>query len=144
WLWRDAPVRTIREKINGNLMRLNLSRWSDRSNYFLGRWYDLDMQLLMADLVKSQDTIVDVGAHRGEFALAASRVVGSSGKVICFEPNPHSVRILKDEIELNKIHNVIIYTCGLADRNDVLTLMVNNGIGHFGTVPYKEEDLTFS
>ena len=70
----------------GNLIQLDLSKWSDRSYYFLGRWFDLEMQLLMADLVKSGETIVDIGANRGAFALAASRVVGSGGKVICFGP----------------------------------------------------------
>jgi hypothetical protein len=88
WLWIGGPVKTIREKLHGNLMRLDLSNWSDRLNYFLGRWYDLEIQLLMADLVKPGQTIVDVGAHRGEFALAASKLVGKSGRVICFEPNP--------------------------------------------------------
>jgi FkbM family methyltransferase len=144
WLWTDAPVKTIREKMYGNLMQLNLSKWSDRSNYFLGRWYDLEMQLLINNLVKSGETIVDVGAHRGEFALAASRVVGSGGRVICFEPNPNSIKSLKDEIGLNKICNVTVHSCGLADQNDILTLTVNMGIGHFGTEPYKEGNLMFS
>ena len=114
WLWVGTPVKTIREKMYGNLMQLNLSKWSDRSDYFLGRWYDLDMQLLLADVVKSGETIVDVGAHRGEFALAASRLVGSHGKVICFEPNPNSIESLKDEIELNKICNITVHPCETA------------------------------
>ena len=144
WLWTDAPVKTIREKMYGNLMQLNLSKWSDRSDYFLGRWYDLEMQLLINNLVKSGETVVDVGAHRGEFALAASRVVGSSGMVICFEPNPNSIKFLKDEIELNKISNITVHPCGLADQDDILTLTVDDGIGHLGNVPYKEDNLMFS
>ena len=144
WLWTDAPVKTIREKMYGNLMQLNLSKWSDRSNYFLGRWYDLEMQLLINNLVKTGETIVDVGAHRGEFALAASRAVGSRGMVICFEPNPNSIKSLKDEIELNKICNITVHPCGLADQDDILTLTVDDGIGHLGSVPYKEDNLMFS
>jgi hypothetical protein len=42
------------------------------------------LQLALIKFVKRGETMIDVGAHRGEFALAASKVVGSHGKVICF------------------------------------------------------------
>jgi FkbM family methyltransferase len=141
WLWAGAPVKTIHDKIYGNLMQLDLSKWSDRSFYFLGRWYDLEMQLLIADLVKPGETIVDVGANRGAFALAASRVVGSGGKVICFEPNPNCVKYLEDEIELNQIRNITLNQCGLAQKDDILTLtvpVINSGEGSFGKSQYKD------
>jgi FkbM family methyltransferase len=146
WFWTDAPVKTIREKMYGDLIHLDLSTWSDRSYYFLGRWYDLAMQLLIVDLAKSGDTIVDVGANRGNFALAASHAVGSGGKVICFEPNPNCVKHFKDEIELNKIGNIILHQFGLADENDILSLTVpriNSGEGSFGGSQY-EDNLIFS
>jgi FkbM family methyltransferase len=146
WLWADAPVKTIREKMYGNLIQLDLSTWSDRSYYFLGRWYDLEIQLLIADLVRPGETIVDVGANRGAFALVASHLVGSRGKVICFEPNPHSVKSLEDVIELNKARNITIHQCGLADKDDVLTLtvpLINSGEGSFGSSQYKD-NLMFS
>jgi FkbM family methyltransferase len=146
WLWAGAPVKTIREKFHGDLINLDLSTWADRSYYFLGRWYDLEMQLLITDLVKSGDTIVDVGANRGNFALAASHVVGSGGKVICFEPNPKCGGTLGDEIKLNKISNITLHQCGLADKDDVLLLtipLINSGEGSFGRSQYKD-NLTFS
>jgi FkbM family methyltransferase len=130
----------------GNLVELDLSNWSDRSYYFLGRWYDLEMQLLMAELVEPGETIVDVGANRGAFALAASRVVGSSGKVICFEPNPNCIKILEDEIKLNQIYNISLYQCGLAQKDDTLALtvpVINSGEGSFGRSQY-EDNLVFS
>jgi len=146
WLWADAAVKTIREKTYGDLIKLDLSSWSDRSYYFLGRWYDLEMQLLIADVVKTGDTIIDVGANRGNFALVASHVVGSGGKVICFEPNPECVKILKDEIILNNIDNITLHQCGLADKDDTLPLtvpLINSGEGSFGGSQYKN-NLMFS
>ena len=141
WLWADAPIKTIREKLYGNLIRLDLSTWSDRSYYFLGRWYDLEVQLFIADVVRSGETIVDVGANRGNFALAASHVVGSRGKVICFEPNPNCVKSLNDEIELNKICNITLHQFGLADKDDILSLtvpLINSGEGSFGDSDYED------
>ncbi len=141
WLWAGAPVKTIRDKRHGNLVRLDLSSWSDRSYYFLGRWYDLESQLLIADVVRTGETIVDVGANRGNFALAASHVVGSRGKVICFEPNPHCVQSLSDEIELNKIRNITLHQFGLAAKDGILSLavpLINSGEGSFGDAHYED------
>ena len=132
WLWSDAPAITMREKMHGNLMRLRLSQWSDRANYFLGRWYDLEIQLFAADFIRLGDTVIDVGAHRGEFMLGASKLVGQSGKVICFEPNPESVAILTKDVELNAIRNATLNQCGLADREETLMLTIDRGIGTFG------------
>jgi FkbM family methyltransferase len=130
----------------GNLVELDLSNWSDRSYYFLGRWYDLEKQLLIAELVEPGDTVVDVGANRGSFALAASRLVGRDGKVICFEPNPNCVKTLSKEIELNEIRNITIHQLGLAQDNETLTLtvpVINSGEGSFGESQYKD-NLIFS
>lgn len=144
WIWADAPVKTIREKMYGYLMELDLSLSSDRSDYFLGRWYDLELQLLTADLIGLGETVVDVGAHRGRFALPASCMVGSGGKVICFEPNLNSVKYLEHAIEFNKSCNISIHRCGLADRDDILMLTVDRGIGTFGDRPYDDDNLMVS
>jgi len=53
---------------------------------------------------KSNDIVIDIGAHIGEYALPAAK---NSGKVVAVEPNPDTFTILKKNIELNKISNVI-------------------------------------
>lgn len=40
-LWEHTLTRTIRGKWHGYLMTLDLSNWSERQTYFLGRFYDL-------------------------------------------------------------------------------------------------------
>lgn len=51
---------------------------------FLGRWYDLENQLVIDALVNPGDTVVDVGANRGMFTFAAAYQVQRSGRVISF------------------------------------------------------------
>jgi precorrin-6B methylase 2 len=118
WFWAGAPSRTVRGKLHGFEMKLDLSNGSDRSTYFLGRWIDLHNQLFMLDLLEPGDTVVDVSAHRGSFALVASRLVGQRGKVVCFDANPSNAEHVKHDIAANGIANIVLERSGLTD--DVL------------------------
>jgi FkbM family methyltransferase len=144
WLWTAAPTKKIRNKLTGQIMVLDLANWSDRSTFFLGRWYDLEAQLLTSSIVKPGDTVIDVGANRGMFALFASSIVGATGAVICFEPNPQCVAVLDRDVRLNGISNVAVHNIGLGDREQELILTIpsiNSGEGTFGTSPYDEKQL---
>lgn len=56
---------------------------------------------------KEGDIVVDVGAHIGRYTIIASKMVGSQGKVIAIEAHPANYEILKQNVELNKLNNVI-------------------------------------
>jgi FkbM family methyltransferase len=56
---------------------------------------------------KEGDVFVDVGAHFGRYTLIAAKNVGRSGKVISIEAHPRNFRILKKNVELNRLTNVI-------------------------------------
>ena len=90
WMWQGAPEKIVTGKLHGYKMHLALDGWwADRSTYFLDRWYDLETQLVLRDLVKPGSTVVDVGANRGMFALTASHTVGPTLAVLSvLEPNP--------------------------------------------------------
>ena len=132
WLWIAAPVKAIRGKVHGYVMHLNIAEWADRKTYFLGRWDDLATQLLMETVINRGDTVIDVGANRGMFALTASHLVGEGGLVICFEPNPNCLRVLRNEIESNSLSNVVVNEMALGSRNERINLAVpkyNSGQG---------------
>lgn len=132
WLWIAAPVKAIRGKVHGYVMHLNIAEWADRKTYFLERWDDLAIQLFMKAVIKEGSTVVDVGANRGMFALTASYLVGKNGLVICFEPNPNCLKVLRNEVESNRLNNIITNEMALGSRNDSITLSVpkfNSGQG---------------
>lgn len=62
-------------------------------------------------------TVVDGGAHLGLFALLASRVVGSSGVVLAFEPDPYNLPALRWNLRGHA--NVCVVPKALADRPGV-------------------------
>lgn len=115
WFWAKAPSLTVRGKLHGFEMKLDLSHWSDRSTYFLGRWIDLHNQLFMLDLLEPGNTVVDVSAYRGSFALVASRLVGQRGKVVCFDADPHNTAHVERDIAANGIANIVVERAGLTD-----------------------------
>ncbi len=51
-------------------------------------------------------TVVDVGANLGYYSLLASRLVGTSGRVIALEPNSENCRLLLSSLRLNGSSNV--------------------------------------
>lgn len=53
---------------------------------------------------------LDLGANIGAFAVLAASL---GAKVTCFEPDPISFQILKENIKLNKL-NVMVYDAGVA------------------------------
>jgi FkbM family methyltransferase len=55
---------------------------------------------------KEGDIVIDVGAHIGKYTILASKMVGSTGKVIAIEAHPANYDILNKNIVLNKLSNV--------------------------------------
>ena len=56
---------------------------------------------------KEGEVVVDAGARIGAFTAKASRAVGSAGRVIAVEPEPRSYALLRKNIEVNRLNNVV-------------------------------------
>lgn len=141
-LWKKAPKKTIRGKWHGYLMTLNLANWSERQTFFLGRFYDLETQLLIRAAVKPGDNFIDIGANIGMITLLAAHCVESTGTVYAFEPNPRAFEQLKANITTNQLQHVKLYQCGLAAHKGELTLSViteHTGMGTFAQVPKDDQ-----
>lgn len=62
-------------------------------------------------------TFVDIGANVGYFSLLAASVVGSSGKVIAFEPTPTVADRLRENVLLNRLANVTVIQAAVSERD---------------------------
>lgn len=138
--WENAGPRLVRDKICGYYRIADLREWADRSLFFLKRWYDLTTSLLVQDLVRPGQAVVDVGANYGHFSMAAAAAVGPGGRVTSFEPNPVSFARLRTHVALNRLAQVQAIQMGIADRAEVLTLnvpQINSGEASFGGAAYE-------
>ena len=51
-----------------------------------------------------RDTVVDVGAHLGEYTIPCAKL---ASKVIAIEANPEVFEILRENIQVNGLSNIV-------------------------------------
>ena len=74
---------------------------------------------LFRELLKPGMVVVDVGANVGYFSLLAAELVGSSGKVYAFEPEPGNHGVLQKNIEINSLSNIQVEEMAVSDNSGV-------------------------
>ena len=84
----------------------------------------------MVDSLKKDDVVLDGGANIGTFSLAISSRVR---RVIAVEPNPRNYYFLVENIERNKITNVIPVNAALTDRVGHIKFEGNGETGHISS-----------
>jgi FkbM family methyltransferase len=76
-------------------------------------------------------TVLDVGAHIGQYTLLASGLVGPAGRVIAFEPHPVLGRVLRRNVGRAGCQNVTVLPVAL-DRAPGLGTLVLHPPDNFG------------
>lgn len=93
-----------------------------------GVWETYETQLLIEALQsRSQDNyrMIDVGANLGYYSLVAASLLGNSGTVYAFEPEPTNFAILSKNISENRLDNIIARHAGLSDVSAAGNLYLN-------------------
>ena len=81
--------------------------------------------------IKSNDTIVDIGAHVGYFTILAAKNA-NLGTVYSVEPHKESIELLKKNLELNNLKNVETINAAIAKTTGRISLYIdkNDQIGN--------------
>ncbi len=86
-----------------------------------GEYSQLEMDLLR-QIVAPGDIAADIGANIGAHTVGLAKLVGSSGRVLAFEPQPVIFQNLCANLSLNSITNVDAFHCGIGDQPDTITV----------------------
>lgn len=81
-------------------------------------------------------TVLDVGANLGLYSLLLSRLVGPSGRVVAFEPDPSLHALLCENCAANGAQNVAPHRLALGsapERMVLSRLTLNSGDNHLGS-----------
>lgn len=87
-------------------------------------WYDRDWQMpkelavVQNGALKPGALMFDLGAHQAVVALIASDLVGTAGRVVAVEAEPHNARVARRNAELNNAANVEIVHAAVSDNSD--------------------------
>ncbi len=88
--------------------------------FFFNKYEDYETQLVKK-IVKAGDTVFDVGANFGWYTIIASKLVGSSGRVLAFEMVPNIVKEFERNIELNHLErNITIENIALGENTGTI------------------------
>ncbi|HVR56223.1 MAG TPA: FkbM family methyltransferase [Pseudolabrys sp.] len=123
----SIPNHHIFKKISGQQRRADWTRtpggeifaseddFIGRAAFFSG---DLDPKLtwIAKKLLKPGDIVFDVGTNIGILTLLFSDLIGASGRVHAFEPNPMVMGKLRSAIERKRVKNVELNEVALGRR----------------------------
>jgi FkbM family methyltransferase len=88
---------------------------------------------LVADLIRATISpgmhVADVGAHAGEYSLLAARLVGPSGSVESYEPQPELARLIMFNARLNRLSNISVNAISVGAKDGVTPFLVDNSTG---------------
>ena len=79
----------------------------------------------LKQIIKKGDIVVDLGANIGYYTLILAQLVGKSGHVYSFEPEPSNFEILSKNVKENKHEHVTLVQKAISDKNSKIKLYVS-------------------
>lgn len=76
-------------------------------------------------LVKTGDTVLDVGANFGYYSVMCSKLVGANGQVISSEPTAYFRERFTHHISKNNCSNITLLPFGFSDKENTLEIKID-------------------
>lgn len=99
--------------------------------------YEPSVAQLIYQCLKPGDIFYDIGANAGYFTLVAAKAVGTSGKVIAFEPMTRSFNTVREQVALNSLEQICdVEKLAISNKESkaVLTIPTMNANAHLSEV----------
>ena len=99
---------------------------SDGIDFFIRDYQRSSMEILKKE-VKEGDVVVDLGASSGSHTIIAAKIVGSRGKVFCFEADPVNCKLIEKSIKRNGYKNIVLEQKAVIDKKGKLIFYLEQG-----------------
>lgn len=112
----EFPFGTIAIHAHDDVMRPaieSIGSWDPGGTAYFGR------------LVKPGMTVLDIGAHVGYHACHAGRLVGPTGLVLAFEPEPRNYELLLANVWRNGLGNVVCFPWAVTEATGFARLYLH-------------------
>lgn len=121
-----APEGVVLVEVQGSRMYVNPADEPVGRSLITQGSYERCETELFRSLIAPGMTVVDIGANIGYYTLIAAALVGVSGKVYAFEPEPSNYGLLTRNIEANGYANVLALPEAVSDRAGSVTLYIDS------------------
>jgi FkbM family methyltransferase len=82
----------------------------------------------LANGIRPGDTVIDIGAHYGQYSIIMAAFAGPSGTVISFEPDPYARKVLTKNFNLNPdLKRPVLEESALSDQDGEAILYSKGG-----------------
>jgi FkbM family methyltransferase len=114
----------------GRLNGISLLLTAQYQQYFPAGEYDTEL----FDDLDQQDaggkTIFDIGGFMGVSSMLFAQLVGSSGRVVCFEPNPWNRQRISSNLSRNPnlAKNISLYGLALGDTSGKMEMLFSDNV----------------
>jgi FkbM family methyltransferase len=104
---------------------LRFQCWTDEKYFWLGDDFDADLLPAIKEVAAGMDTVYDIGAHAGFYAMLFAE---SASQVFAFEPDEDNCRRLR--FNCAQLPNISIQPYALSDRAGMLHLEQCGSMSH--------------
>jgi FkbM family methyltransferase len=124
WKLQDSLSRPHLANLNDFQLYVRLNDYFVGAPLAKGLPYEPSVTARVRELLKPGGVFVDVGANVGYYTMMAASLVGATGKVIAFEPNPQNCELIQMSVQANDFNNVELYPLAVADQPGTVELLL--------------------
>lgn len=108
---------------DGSTILVRLDDFVGRTIYYFG---DLDPKITWVcnSLLRPGDTVLDVGANCGLVSIYASKLVGPTGHVHAFEPQPDLAELMQKSLGIDGYSQVSVHNIALSENDGVMNMHI--------------------
>ena len=132
-----SHLQTDYAEVFGNKLFLNKKGLALSISHY-GTYEKLEAKI-MEEKIKVGNITVDVGANIGLHTLNMARIVGNTGRVFAFEPDPSNFEILEKNVKINNYQNIILEQKAVGDKHGRTTLYQSDHPGKHRIFPQTEQ-----
>lgn len=92
----------------------------------INKIYEENETNFIKDSINEGDIVIDIGANIGYYTLLFARLVGNTGKVYSFEPDPRNCLLLEKNIQINDYNNIVLEKKAISDKTEKSILYVTD------------------
>lgn len=137
----ERPIRSVVDYDDGLLINVDTASFLEWYIYFYGAFRP-EISKLINRMLRPGHVAIDIGANIGMHTVIMANRVGPTGKVFCFEPDPHPFGRLKRNLALNGLDFVQAHQAALSAKSETRKFFLHDEtIGNYANASFYSDNI---